>query len=282
MKHMSKTLLRWVLPVLFLMMMSLTSMGDEKAEKPSSVPEIRPGIPAGYLHPRSRPDKLSLAYPPPAEGSAAQAMDEEINKKALKLRGTPRWDLAAEDANLHFPEAARTFSCALNAPITEKDTPRLYMLLRRVMVDAGYATYRAKMKFKRPRPFLVNNEPICTPEEREKLRNNGSYPSGHTAIGWTWALILCEISPEQSIDILKRGRAFGKSRMVCNVHWETDVIEGRFLGAAIVACLHADPTFRADLEAAKAELAAVRAKGLKPTRDCEAETEALSQSLVDY
>ena len=283
MKHMSKTLLRWILPVLLLMMISITSLADEKAGKPSTVPEIRPGIPAGYLHPRSRPDKLSLAYPPPAEGSAAQAMDEEINKKALKLRGTPRWDLATEDANLHFPEAAGTFSCALNAPITENDTPRLYMLLRRVMVDAGYATYRSKMKFKRPRPFLVNNEPICTPEAKEGLRNNGSYPSGHTAIGWTWALILCEISPEQSIDILKRGRAFGESRMVCNVHWQTDVIEGRFMGAAIVACLHADPTFQTDLEAAKAELAAVRAKGLKqPTRDCEAETKALSQPLADY
>jgi acid phosphatase (class A) len=137
------------------------------------------------------------------------------------------------------------------------------------------------MKFKRPRPFLINKEPICTPDEEEALRNNGSYPSGHTAIGWTWALVLCEISPEQAIDILKRGRAFGESRMVCNVHWQTDVIEGRFMGAAIVACLHANPAFLADLEAAKAELAAVRAKGLKPTRDCEAETRALSQSLTD-
>ena len=34
--------------------------------------------------------------------------------------------------------------------------------------------------------------------------------------------------------------------------------------------------FRAELEAAKAELAAVRAKGLKPTRDCQVETEALA------
>jgi hypothetical protein len=42
------------------------------------------------------------------------------------------------------------------------------------------------------------------------------------------------------------------------------------------------PVFRAELEAAKAELAAVRAKGLKPTRNCQAEADAMtyhSQSL---
>jgi acid phosphatase (class A) len=49
------------------------------------------------------------------------------------------------------------------------------------------------------------------------------------------------------------------------------------MGAAIVARLHADPTFRTDLEPAKAELAAVRAKGLKPQRDCTAEAAAMAK-----
>jgi acid phosphatase (class A) len=64
--------------------------------------------------------------------------------------------------------------------------------------------------------------------------------------------------------------------MICNVHWESDVIEGRFIGAAAVARLHSNSAFLADLDAAKAELAAVRAKGLKPTRDCLAEAAELS------
>jgi acid phosphatase (class A) len=46
-----------------------------------------------------------------------------------------------------------------------------------------------------------------------------SYPSGHTAIGLAWALILCELFPENANLILDRGRAFGESRVVCNVHW---------------------------------------------------------------
>jgi acid phosphatase (class A) len=68
----------------------------------------------------------------------------------------------------------------------------------------------------------------------------------------------------------------GQGRVVCGVHWQSDVIEGRFKGAATVARLHADPTFRADLEAAKAELAAVHTKGLKPIWDCEAEAKAIA------
>ena len=77
--------------------------------------------------------------------------------------------------------------------------------------------------------------------------------------------------------ILARGRAFGESRIICNVHWHSDVVEGRLVGSAAVARLHADPAFHADLEAAKAELAVVRANGLKPTRDCQKEADALVQ-----
>ena len=89
-------------------------------------------------------------------------------------------------------------------------------------------------------------------------------------------MILTEIAPDRTDALVARGRAFGRSRVVCNVHWESDVIEGRFMGAATLARLHADPAFRADLEAGKAELAQVRAEGLQPTRDCGAEAAALA------
>jgi len=50
-----------------------------------------------------------------------------------------------------------------------------------------------------------------------------------------------------------------------------EIKHGLLLGAAVVARLHADSAFRAELESAKTELAAVRDKGLPPQRDCEAE-----------
>ena len=246
---------------------------------PAEVPEIHPGILAGYLPPEALPNSLALIPPPPAEGSAALALDEEVSRKALALRDTPRWELATEDANLKFPDAAGTFSCALGIPITEKGTPHLYMLLRRTLADAGLSTYTAKNNYQRKRAFMVNEKPICTPEDEEGLRKDGSYPSGHTAIGWAWALILTEIAPDRCDAILARGRAFGESRNICNVHWHSDVAEGRFMGAAAVAQLHSDPVFCAELEAAKAEYTAAIAKGLKPTRDCQAEADALAHQF---
>ena len=222
----------------------------------------------GYLQATELPNSLTLLPPPPGRGSAALARDEEAAKAAVALHGTKRWDLATQDAVLAFPAAAGTFSCALGAPVTEADTPTLYRLLRRSLSDAGRSPYPTKNKYQRARPFTVNGKPMCTPELDSALRKDGSYPSGHVAIGWGWALILAEIAPDRADAILARGRAFGDSRRICNVHWASDVEEGRTIGAATVARLHANAEFMADLTAAKAELAAARAKALKPTRDC--------------
>ena len=274
----NKNSMRWILLTLVYVAITTGCAGLETQSKPADVPEIRPGILAGYLQPGEHPDSLALIPPPPAEGSAALALDEEVSRKSIEQRGTPRWELAAKDAELMFPEAAETFSCALGIPVTEKDTPHLYMLLRRTLADAGLSTYTAKNNYQRKRAFMVNEKPICTPEEEEHLRKDGSYPSGHTAIGWAWALILTEVAPDHADAILARGRSFGESRNICNVHWHSDVVEGRFMGAATVARLHADPAFRAEIEAAKVELASVRAKGLKPTRDCKAEADALARA----
>lgn len=247
----------------------------DRVEIPTEVPELRPGILHGYLAPEALPDSAAIVPPPPAEGSAAMARDREASAAALALHDGPRWDLATTDAVLSFPEAAATFSCALGAPITEDGTPNLYMLLRRTLADLGLSTYTAKNRYQRARPFMTNGAPICTPDLEQALRGDGSYPSGHSAIGWGWALILAELAPERENELLVRGRAFAESRMVCNVHWASDVAEGRNMGAAALARLHADPVFRAQLELARDEVAAVRASGEPPAGDCAAEVVAL-------
>ncbi len=106
-----------------------------QVEIPDTVPELRPGILQGYLDPEALPDSAALVPQPPAEGSTALARDQEASASALSLRGTPRWNLAAADAALTFPESAGSFSYALGAPITEQAAPNLYMLLRRSLAD---------------------------------------------------------------------------------------------------------------------------------------------------
>ncbi len=268
----------WVALTCLIVLAGCAGMGSPSPG--TAVPEIRPGILMGYIPRTELPNSLSLLPPPPAPGSPAFAADQEMAREARAFRGTLRWNVAIEDANLHFPQAPAAFTCVLNAPITEKDTPRLYLLMRRTLTDAGLSTYAAKDHYNRVRPFVVNKEASCTPNEEKSLAKNGSYPSGHTAIGWAWALILTEIAPERTNALLDRGRVFGESRVICGVHWQSDVTAAKVMASGTVARLHADSTFRADLEAAKAEVAAVRAKGLPPTRDCKAEKEALAVKLL--
>jgi acid phosphatase (class A) len=78
---------------------------------------------------------------------------------------------------------------------------------------------------------------------------------------------------------LDRGRAFGESRNVCNVHWRSDVIAGRMVGAAAVARLHNNEEFLAAMEAAREDILAARQQKLAPNRDCTAEAEALATPL---
>jgi acid phosphatase (class A) len=232
----------------------------------------------GYLKSGELPNSVALLPPPPALGSAAEALDQDVARAMLALQGSDRFKLAALDANLRFPAAAETFSCAVGAPITVEATPTLYRMLHRVKSDAGTATRAAKNKYRHARPFMLDGEPTCQSVEEDELRKNGSYPSGHTSIGWAWAEVLAEIAPDRAEAILERGRAFGESRLVCNVHWASDVMEGRIIGAATVVSLHANPEFLADLQAAKKELEGVRQKGLLPQRDdCKFEADTLKQ-----
>lgn len=237
--------------------------------------------PTGYLQGAAIPDSQALSPPPPAPGSAWAALDEAIARQATALRGSARFAQAGADADLRFPAGAGQFSCALGVAVDSEHTPALYRLLQRSLIDASAATRAAKNHYRRPRPFMVNGQPTCTPDDEPHLRGSGSYPSGHTAIGWAWALILSEIAPERATALLERGRNYGQSRLVCNVHWYSDVQQAQTLGAATVARLHDNPGFVADLRAARRELAAARVHPRPLPRDCAAEAAALATGLPD-
>ncbi len=229
----------------------------------------------GYLDTAAVPASLALVPSPPAAGSAGFALDEQVNREARALRGTPRFVQATHDAELGFPEGANQFSCAIDLDVDAQHTPALYRLLERSRIDASAATRAAKKHYQRPRPFMVNGEPTCTPDDEAGLRGNGSYPSGHTSIGWAWALVLSEIVPDRADAIVARGRNYGESRLVCNVHWQSDILEGRFMGAAAVARLHGNAAFNTDLLAARREIEAARKAGRHSSRDCAAEEAVL-------
>jgi len=209
-----------------------------------------------YLKNAQAIDSLALLPLPPEVGSIAFLNDQAMYEKGRLLRATARGKLAAEDANLSAGGVANAFSAAFGSPITEKDAPALHKLLTNMIEDAGdLATRGAKEKYMRIRPFAFYGVSTCNTTEQDKLSKNGSYPSGHTSIGWATALVLAEINPQRQNEILKRGYELGESRVICGYHWQSDVDAARIVGSAVVATLHTNPAFQQQLQKAKDEFA---------------------------
>lgn len=199
-------------------------------------------------------DSENFLEAPPVRNSAHYTYDFEQYMLGKKQRDTPRGKQAVLDADLSDGWLDRSFSEAFGFVLTPQGAPEIYALISNMKEDAGdLATRSAKDHYKRPRPFMVFNEPSATPEDEPALRENGSYPSGHTSIGWATALVLSEINPARIQEIMKRGYDFGQSRVICGAHFQSDVDAGRLVGAAVVSRLHADKNFQKQLAKAKKE-----------------------------
>jgi acid phosphatase (class A) len=230
------------------------------------VPQVAPSSsswaepPAGYLGADAGLDGALVVGPPPTPSSPRGKADRARFNETRKLVNTPAWTQAIADADLSGREGLKSFSCAAGVTISPEATPTLARMLLRMTSDAGTIYRPAKAAYQRPRPPVGNTKPICVPRE-PWIETDGSYPSGHGMIGWSWALVIAEVAPQQASKILARGRAFGDSRIICGVHFQSDIEAGRYLGSAMVSRLHGDPAFEADLATARAEIAASRATG---------------------
>ncbi|MGA0602888.1 acid phosphatase [Caulobacter sp. KR2-114] len=216
----------------------------------------------GYL-PKDVLDGIALLGPPPAPDSLIGQADRQRFDETRSLQGSPRWTLAAQDADLNTGVVHR-FSCAVGGRIGE-GTPTLRRLLFKLQYDVRDVGNRPKDHYARPRPLIGNDKPICVKREAW-MASNASYPSGHSMIGWSWALVLAELAPDRAETLMENARDFAESRVICGVHYQSDVDAGRTLGAAMVAREHAEPAFRADLARAKLELQ--RARKGPPPEDC--------------
>lgn len=201
---------------------------------------------------------LFVVLPPaPGDGDARDEADRRIFRETRKLEGTPRWQMAAADAELGAGQMLEHFSCSLDIELTPQQAPRLVALLQKVTREAAQSMGRAKEFYKRHRPFLADEGNTCV--ARSTVGTSYDYPSGHTTAGWAWGLVLAQANPTRATPILARARAIGDSRVVCGVHNASAVENARMLTGAAVAVISASPQYQQDLAAARAELEALRA-----------------------
>jgi acid phosphatase (class A) len=218
-------------------------------------PGAAPAAPDGYLSGAARPDTIRILPAAPQPGDARDQADRRVFLQTRGLKDSPRWALA--HADIDEGAILDDMACALDVRLTPANAPRLTALLRRARQDVRAAVRGPKDLYGRKRPYLVDDGPICA-ARTPSLAASPDYPSGHTTWGWTVALILAELAPDRATEILIRGRAYGESRLVCGVHNLSAIEAGRTNASIVVAALHGDPAFRADLEAARAEVAAAR------------------------
>ena len=252
-------------------------VGALRATAGQSVPPARPPARTGYLTPAQLPDVSRIVPPAPTAGDARFSADMAIFRATRALEGTPRWAMALSDDNVSTNGILGAFSCALGVQTTTDTLPRLRALLGRANVDTLRPALALKKQYQHLRPFQVESGKVCLSDRgRTALESDPDYPSGHTTASWEAGLILAEIVPEASSEILARARAFGESRIVCGVHNASAVEAGRLTATVVFAAQHVSAEFRADVDAAREELTALRALHADRPERCKDEAATLA------
>lgn len=232
---------------------ALTLAACATAETASTAPYAPPAVvhpTTAERNPAVQVDARVFVPPPPESNGALELAERAIVRGPWTVE---RRAQALED-NAIDPFAA--FDSVLGENFTAANFPATLRLLDHAGRAAGFAGDPVKFIYRRPRPFVSDSAITpCIPDD-ERLRASFSYPSGHAALGFAWALVLTELIPSRTDALIDRGRDFTWSRVVCGVHYPSDVDAGRTIAAAAVARLHADPDFQREFAAARAELAA--------------------------
>jgi acid phosphatase (class A) len=210
------------------------------------------GAASGYLA-GQEVDFHTVLPGPPAVDSLWDRADQGL-VESFQAVDDARWQLADLDANALYPRFAEAFG----TQIDKKTSPALVKLLDRSIDDVDATASAAKDHFHRPRPFQrLQLQRVCDkamPPKPEVHPTQGtSYPSGHSTHGWTVAMILARVAPERSEALLARAQEYEESRLVCGMHFPSDVEAGHEVAIAVVAHLDASSEFQADLNKARKE-----------------------------
>ena len=203
---------------------------------------------------KQMPNAVYFLPPPPDTNSVRFQYDKAQYQWGKEQRkDANRCAIAVRDAVWSVETICREFSEPFGMKISAETTPAIHRMLTIGLLTTDQVSILPKDHYQRTRPYVYYNEPTIAPGDEEDLRNNGSYPSGHTILGWSAALLLTELNPDRADTILARGYMYGQSRVIAGFHWQSDVDAGMLAASAAVARLHADKEFASLMEKAKEE-----------------------------
>ena len=204
--------------------------------------------------PAKQIDPAKLLPPPPADRSPVQAAELDRLREIQATRTDPRLRQAREDQDL---EGVAAFTGVLGPKFDIARLPATRAALDIVRNDASVAASMAKTAFHRHRPWTF--DPTLVGCSRGNATDPlTSYPSGSATTGYATAVVLAHLIPRRASAIMSRASDYGYSRLVCEVHFPSDVAAGARLGISIGALLIDSPAMRGKLAAARVELKAAR------------------------
>ena len=209
-------------------------------------PAGTPAKPAYYIDPMVL-DLALLVPDPPAAGSALQKAELQQLHEIERTRTAAQVTAAKADED---EEDLFAFKTVLGAGFNPEALPLTAELGVHVKNEQSVAGGALKQVFERPRPYQTDKtlHPVCA-----LTAAPNSYPSGHALTGYLEGLTLAEIVPEKRTEILARADDYAHNRLVCGVHYPSDVEASRRVAYAVFGYMLATPRFQRDLARARAE-----------------------------
>lgn len=167
----------------------------------------------------SKAEIRKVVGPFPAEGTAAEALDDSILLDWQDRRTSEQCRSAALQSN---SENLKSF---FGDVLTKSEIAYLSVRLLRVAAIAGANSTLAKKMYNRKRPYDRNPEiQPCIEEE-----GSSSYPSGHTTLARLYARVLSLRYPSRAAKFMARADQAALNRVLGGVHHPSDIEAGKRL-----------------------------------------------------
>ncbi|PWB92741.1 acid phosphatase [Methylosinus sporium] len=201
----------------------------------------------GFVTPEQSHPLAILPTPPAPHSATSDAELAELHRIESVRTAEQVASAQADDEN----QTIFLFKTVFGEKFTKENLPAVAALGARLKADESANTGAAKEAFHRIRPYNVDKtlHPVCKTKTKDD-----SYPSGHTTVGYLMGLALIDIAPERRDEILARAEAYGHNRLVCGVHFPSDVAAARLVAYAVHAIMELDPSYQKEVAAARAEL----------------------------
>ena len=192
---------------------------------------------------------LTKYLPAPPADDSAQTKAELKELLEIQATRTPEQEkVAIADAE----ENVWRFTDVMGPDFDAAKLPKTAALFDRIVATEDVVDDYAKKAFNRPRPYMLDEQihPLL------KKSKSGSWPSGHSTIGYLMATVLGEMVPEKRNALFTRAAGYAENRLVAGFHYRSDTVMSRTGAALIAQKMEEQPDFKTEFDAAKAELRA--------------------------